>query len=469
MAQEILYATTYSATLAPITNGANTTDLAFNDVVGTIDNGNPGTFDYTAFQDTTETDMVSITDITLELRMYLGSAQGQLEFAVQGWWGGAWNTIATYTKAPGTPWPTTITTNSYNLTANLTTVALINGFQLRLNTTVKQNSCSFLLDEARLTVTTRKVIASDNIAISEQATVRLTVLNINVNDLTINIFEVASMLDFPLWVTAFENIIYITEVPTLRPTVALDVFDSITIQENVTLSIYNLGASINVYDIITIIEVELVVVPTIPDRHTALRGNQLRNFTITSQDLSLGCVQQYHLDTINIPDGNQVLAWDGILNDWYWRDEGRITSISHCYGGFQSQAVVIACVQNVWSHLTNVGNNLWNVSEEDGFTVLNDIVICHRAGDYEGYVCLTFSGANGDDYYLRAWNITTATQMGYFLAGTTTGAGNLQTISLPIYLELADNDQFRFEIMNTKNNNDPTVADGVYVIKYLHD
>lgn len=141
----------------------------------------------------------------------------------------------------------------------------------------------------------------------------------------------------------------------------------------------------------------------------------------------------------------------------------------HAYGGFQNTATTITCTQNVWAKVTNGTSNLWTALEYDGITMAADVMTIVNGGDYTGHISLAISGGVNEDYFLRIYNNTTAAQMGYIIAVTTTGAGNYQTLSLPIYLEVSAGDQLQLEIMNITNNNDATVRSAVFYIAYLHD
>ena len=163
---------------------------------------------------------------------------------------------------------------------------------------------------------------------------------------------------------------------------------------------------------------------------------------------------------INLANTGVVNVFDEIV---------RFTNVWHAYGGFQNAATVIACTTNNWAWITNGTNNLWTGIEGYGLTLSGDIMTIVNAGDYFGHVTVAISGANGEDYFIRCFNITQNIQMGYIVGGTTTGAGNYLNISLPLYLECNAGDTLRMEIKNITNNNDPTVRSSVFYLSYLHD
>ena len=161
------------------------------------------------------------------------------------------------------------------------------------------------------------------------------------------------------------------------------------------------------------------------------------------------------------------IANTGTINNF--TDYVHFDKVYHAYGGFQNSATVIACTQGNWSWITNAGHDLWGGLEADGLTLSGDIMTVVNAGDYFGHISLAISGANGEDYFLRCFNITQNIQMEYIIGGTTTGAGNYLNISLPLYLECNAGDTLRMEIKNITNNNDPTVRSSVFYLSYLHD
>ena len=142
----------------------------------------------------------------------------------------------------------------------------------------------------------------------------------------------------------------------------------------------------------------------------------------------------------------------------------------HIYGGFQSQSETVTCaVQNTWYPITNVTNDLWTVTEYNGFTVSDDVVTVINGGDYVGAVSVTISGIALKKFEVRVYNITQATST-FYQGITTTGASNFINLSMPVYIETMPGDQFRFEVRCTSvASGDPTFEHGVFNLKYLHD
>jgi hypothetical protein len=92
-----------------------------------------------------------------------------------------------------------------------------------------------------------------------------------------------------------------------------------------------------------------------------------------------------------------------------------------------------------------------------------------NGGDYAGNLSIAISGGNGDNFYFRVYNYTQATQMGYKLGATTTGASEYTIVSLPLYLEVNGGDTLAVQVTNTTNNDDPTIRSGVFYLHYLHE
>ena len=147
----------------------------------------------------------------------------------------------------------------------------------------------------------------------------------------------------------------------------------------------------------------------------------------------------------------------------------RVTDIWHVYGGFQDSDYSIPITGSVWQHITNVANDLWTGLEADGFTLSADVMTFVNYGDYFGSLSMTLSALQGKDYQIRLYNITQASQMGYEIGATTTGAGNYTNITLPLYVEANAGDQMRMEIQCTTDGTDPVLRSAVFYLSYLHE
>jgi len=142
----------------------------------------------------------------------------------------------------------------------------------------------------------------------------------------------------------------------------------------------------------------------------------------------------------------------------------------HSYGGFQQSTAEITCTQNVWAKITNATNNLWVMPEIVGMTMANDTITITNPGDYAGNLTVAISGANGNDFFIRAVNKTTGVQQGYVIGGTTSTAGNYTNLALPLYFEnVTAGATFEMEIMNINASNNPIVRSAVFYLTYLHD
>jgi hypothetical protein len=143
----------------------------------------------------------------------------------------------------------------------------------------------------------------------------------------------------------------------------------------------------------------------------------------------------------------------------------------HSFGGFQLSSTTITIgSQSVWYPIHNATDNLWVAINGDGIAVTNDNLVFAHKGDYMGHATISVSGTNGDDIFVRAFNVTDNVASGYSIGVTATGATNFQGLSLPLHLQAdAANKKFRLEIMNNSAARDVTVRSAVYFIFYLHD
>jgi len=168
---------------------------------------------------------------------------------------------------------------------------------------------------------------------------------------------------------------------------------------------------------------------------------------------------------------NSLAYWDG--DKWVANSTipmMRQADTWHAYGGFQNQSetITIAAV-DTWTHVTNATNDLWTGLEATGLTLSGDVMTIQNEGDYVGALTMTISGLATKDFQIRIYNVTTSAQMGYVVGTTTTGAGNYEDVTLPLYLECSAGDQLRVEIQCTTDGSDPTVRSAVFEIHYLHD
>ena len=146
----------------------------------------------------------------------------------------------------------------------------------------------------------------------------------------------------------------------------------------------------------------------------------------------------------------------------------RQTATWHAYGGFEDQAETIACGVGDWNHITNVGNDLWNLDEGDGISEAADVFTLANTGDYTGILSLSVSATMGKDFHIRVYNNTQARVEGRPIGGSTTGAGNEVPIPLPLYIEGTAGDEIQFEIMSA-DGTDPVIDDALFTILYVHD
>ncbi len=152
LATQNLWGTAQSVANCTLANAANSIDLAFNSAVASC-TGNFGTgnWTYTAVQNTTLTSVVSAT---LEYRFYItGWVDDRIDLEVSNNNGASWTRIARFEA--GSPPPAVLTTLSYNVTANYTTLTQANDARFRLRGTQVNggtDNITIYLDEARLIV-----------------------------------------------------------------------------------------------------------------------------------------------------------------------------------------------------------------------------------------------------------------------------------------------------------------------------
>jgi len=146
----------------------------------------------------------------------------------------------------------------------------------------------------------------------------------------------------------------------------------------------------------------------------------------------------------------------------------RQTTTWHAYGGFEDQAETIVCGVGDWNHITNVGNDLWNLDEADGISESGDVFTLVNTGDYIGTLSVSISGLNGKDFHVRVYNNTQIRVEGRAIGISTTGANNEMNVVIPIYVEGTASDEIQFEIMSA-DGSDPVVDDALFWLAYLHD
>ena len=107
--------------------------------------------------------------------------------------------------------------------------------------------------------------------------------------------------------------------------------------------------------------------------------------------------------------------------------------------------------------------------EQDSITLSGDVLTFEYSGDYIGAISLTLSGVALKKFEIRIYNVTQTSQEGYYQGITTTGAGNYQNITLPIYISATAGDEIRFEVRCISvASGDPTFEHGVFHIQHLH-
>lgn len=204
-------------------------------------------------------------------------------------------------------------------------------------------------------------------------------------------------------------------------------------------------------------------------------STKLLDNTITSTKLLDNTITILKINRTGTADNTTLFRGDGKFDNTLvggFRVSGMLYQgvVHHAYGGFENAALTTTNNQNAWTAIANPSSPIWTLVEAEGFSNSLDNIVIANVGSYVGNCSITFSGANGDDYWIRAYNVTTAAQIGYHMGVVTTGASNFTEVSFPMYIStVAANTKIRFEIMNISNNDDPLIRSGIFILKYLHD
>ena len=145
--------------------------------------------------------------------------------------------------------------------------------------------------------------------------------------------------------------------------------------------------------------------------------------------------------------------------------------IKHSHGGFQGVTTTITIASSSsWKPIKNATDNLWVQTEGVGFSWSSDNLVVAAIGDYTGLVTIALSGTNGDDVFIRCFNVTDNVQSGYIIGATMKGSTSYHPVTIPLYLEVhTDNTKFRFEVENTTAGRDVVIRSAIYQVQYLHD
>ena len=186
-----------------------------------------------------------------------------------------------------------------------------------------------------------------------------------------------------------------------------------------------------------------------------------------TSSLQLGATQNFSMaynGTDVVFDSRVDGTGDYLFTNGYIRPD----KVWHAYGGFEDQSETITCGTGDWNHITNAGNDLWNLDESDGITITADVFDIVNGGDYEGVLSLSISALNGKDFHVRIYNNTQIRVEGRPIGISTTGANNEMNVCVPIYIEATAGDDIQIEIMSA-DGTDPVVDDALFVLKYLHE
>jgi len=145
-------------------------------------------------------------------------------------------------------------------------------------------------------------------------------------------------------------------------------------------------------------------------------------------------------------------------------------SIWHAYGGFRDSAVTISIsTANDWQQVTNAAHTLWGGDESDGISLSGDTMIFAHSGDYHGTAKICYSALNAKDFSVRFYNVTQSDSMDQGNIPSTTGAGNIQCVTQPLYFEITAGDRVIMQITCNTDGTDPVIKSGRFELSYLHD
>ncbi len=145
-------------------------------------------------------------------------------------------------------------------------------------------------------------------------------------------------------------------------------------------------------------------------------------------------------------------------------------SIWHAYGGFRDSSVTISITSaNDWQQVTNAAHTLWGGEEHDGIFLSGDTMIFAHGGVYHGTAKICYSALDGKDFSIRFYNVTQSDSVGQDNIPSTTGVGNIQCVTQPIYLEITTGDMVLMQITCNTDGTDPVIKSARFELSYLHD
>jgi hypothetical protein len=182
-------------------------------------------------------------------------------------------------------------------------------------------------------------------------------------------------------------------------------------------------------------------------------------------------------DTVRIVDRLETIlttATTGEIDTLYSKKikSNRIfqDSIWHAYGGFHDSSVTISIsTANDWQQVTNAAHTLWGGEEADGISLSGDTMVFAHGGDYHGTAKICYSALNAKDFSIRFYNVTQSDSIDQGNIPSTTGVGNVQCVTQPIYLEITAGDRMIMQITCNTDGTDPVIKSGRFELSYLHD
>jgi hypothetical protein len=149
----------------------------------------------------------------------------------------------------------------------------------------------------------------------------------------------------------------------------------------------------------------------------------------------------------------------------------------HGFYAFEDSSVVIDCSTDTWVQVTNGTKTLFSAVQTDaGFTIQNDTITFNPHDTISGtspHIIFHWGvdghGANGEDFEVRIYNVTSATGIVRKAEGSTSGANNRIEIGTTSYDNAANvGDKYVLQIKNVGSNNDFTIENGSIYMEVSH-
>ena len=132
---------------------------------------------------------------------------------------------------------------------------------------------------------------------------------------------------------------------------------------------------------------------------------------------------------------------------------------------FKDSAITIAATEDTWTEVTNGTTALWTATNS-GFTVAGDSVTVITAGDYVANLSLSFYATADDTIHIRLIKNDAAGLVP--TARAVCVGAEIINLNIPVLLpDLVAGDDFKVQIMNSNNGDDPIILDGAFVMHMI--